>query len=205
MKVRGWVCFHFQFCKSNFCTARFLLGNQFEFHFIDLIPTAVGSCRVYRYGSIKNETSAWYEGRERERERRIERKEKQNSRSAWKEPKVPNPHTGGHTWPRHFLFMIHTRKNNNSRIPAQWEAFLSSVWKKCVTSLGKGNKRNNTSNATPFFVFTVRPHQLHCQLAKAHRCDDVESTVMSQLRVSYVMQQCSTIEPVFFLPLALHR
>lgn len=108
MKVRGWVCFHFQFCKSNFCTARFLLGNQFEFHFIDLIPTAVGSCRVYRYGSIKNETSAWYEGRERER--RIERKEKQNSRSAWKEPKVPNPHTGGHTWPRHFLFMIHTQE-----------------------------------------------------------------------------------------------
>jgi hypothetical protein len=51
-----------------------------------------------------------------------------------------------------------------------------------------------------FFFFTVRPHQLHCQLAKAHRCDDVESTVMSQLRVSYVMQQCSTMEPVFFLP-----
>lgn len=59
-----------------------------------------------------------------------------------------------------------------------------------------------TTQATQLlFFFTVRPHQLHCQLAKAHRCDDVESTVMSQLRVSYVMQQCSTIEPVFFLPL----
>lgn len=54
------------FCKSNFCT-QFLLGNQLEFHFIDLIPSAVGSGRVYRYGSIKNETSAWDE---RERERR---------------------------------------------------------------------------------------------------------------------------------------
>lgn len=52
----------------------FLLGNQFEFHFIDLIPTAVGSGRLYRYGSIKNETSAWDE-REREREKNREKRE----------------------------------------------------------------------------------------------------------------------------------
>ena len=80
---------------------------------------SVGSARVYRYRSIKNETSAWDE---RERE---DRKEKQNSRSVWKEPKVPNPHTA--TPDLDIFFLWYTRKNNNSRIPAQWEAFLSSV------------------------------------------------------------------------------
>ena len=88
-------------------------------------------------------------------------REKQNSRSAWKEPKVRNPHTRAHmqaTPDLDIFFLWHAHATNNSRIPAQYKKRLSIYLfcleqrekkKVCYLHRKKGEQQQQAPNPQP--------------------------------------------------------